>query len=147
MGQQLDVITSAELRKRTRLLCLFFWPFAVLGIVQIVHDIRRGRQLDEWVWMIGVIAMVAIGPFFLYLGRGKEVKRFDEQGVTTRSGRVFSWDRFVRVADYKRRRMHNHFELHFEDGVAVVADLMADNYAEIREVIAELEAGTSRFRS
>lgn len=145
MGQRLEVITSAELRKRTRLLCLFFWPFALLGIAQIVHDIRRGQRFEDWWWMIPVTLMVAIGPFFLYLGRGKEVKTFDEHGVTTRSGRKFAWARFLRIEDYKRRRMHNHFELHFEDGVAAVADLMADNYAEIREVIAELEAGKNRF--
>jgi hypothetical protein len=145
MGQRLEVITSAELRKRTRLLCIFFWPFAALGIVQIVHDVRRGQRFEDWWWMIPVTMMVAIGPFFLYLGRGKEVKLFDERGVTTRSGRTFAWDRFVRVEDYKRKRMHNHYELHFQDGTAVVADLMADNFHDLRDVVAELQAGTNRF--
>lgn len=146
MGQRLEVIASAELRKRTRLLCIFFWPFALLGIAQIVHDIRRGQRFEDWWWMIPVTLMVATGPFFLYALRYREVKVFDEEGVTVRNGKRYRWDRFVRIEDHKRRHIgHNHFELTFEDGRCAIADLMADNFHEVRAVAAQLQAGKNPF--
>jgi hypothetical protein len=146
MGQRLEVVTSAELRKRTRLLCIFFWPFALLGIVQIVHDLRRGQRFDEWAFMIPLFLICAAAPFFLYALRYREIHIFDEEGVTLRTGKRYRWDRFVRIESHRRRHIgHNHYEVTFEDGRCAIADLMADNYQEVRDVVAKLEAGTNPF--
>jgi hypothetical protein len=146
MQQRLEVQTARELRKRTRLLVYFFWPFALLSLWGVVASIRDGKGLED-ILIFAIPGLVcAVGPFFLYALRYREVRVFDAEGVTTRTGRRFRWDRFVRIEDVKRRRIgHNHYDLHFEDGTCAIADLMADNYNEVRAVAAELTAGKNPF--
>jgi len=148
MQSPLVVITAQELRSRTRWLKVLFWPFALLCIYGVVALIRRGEpdRMGELAMYAVGIPFFSIAPYFLYALQYRDVKVFDTDGVTTRMGKRYLWANFVRVEDRQRPRIgHNHYELFFEGGMCTVADLLADNYNELREVVASLEAGKNPF--
>lgn len=146
MAERLEVQSAQELKKRARLLAFLFWPFGLLSAAGAVDAISKGKSGGEIVMWLLAVPFFGVAPFFLYALRYREVKTFDGEGVTTRTGRRFTWDRFVRIEDHRRRRVgHNHYELYFEDGRCAIADLMADNFHEVRALVARIEAGTNPF--
>jgi hypothetical protein len=149
MAARLEVITSRDYWKRIKLMYLFCGPFGLLGLRLALAGIQQGGKEGETApYMLGIALFMLGAPLIFVFARRWWVQYFDEQGVVLRNGRRFSWDRFKRV-DRRTRgnlRLHNNYELHFEDGIANVYDLMAANMGEVREVIAELERGENRFR-
>ncbi len=141
------MVSAKELAWRTRWLKYLFWPFAALCLYGVIACIRSGdRRMGELVGYGLGVPFFALAPFMLHALRYREVKIFDAEGVTTRTGRRFTWDRFVKIEDHRRRRIgHNHYELTFEDGRCAIADLMADNFHEVRALVAHIEAGKNPF--
>lgn len=146
---RVEVVTDGDLRRRIRLLYYFCAPGALLSLVGAVPGLQRGHT-DEVLGMLAITAVLLLAPQALKLkvGRRQHVHFFDEHGVTLRNGRTFRWESLREVIERKRGRppMHNHYELHFAEGIAYVPDLLAANYEEVRHIIDELVAGRNPLR-
>lgn len=144
----LAIATTRAVRKRLVWLYVFFGPFAVLAVLQVVHGWDRGdERRDMAIYMLLIAAFLAVAPLLLFAGCGRWVARMDERGVTLRNGKTLPWSDYQRIEAVKNRklRMVNHYELVFSTGKAMIPHLMAENYGEVMQVVRCFEDGGNPF--
>jgi hypothetical protein len=136
-----DLPPSRRLWRRVAVMYALGAPFILIGVVS-AFDSHGGERLQ---WLL-ILALVLGIPLLHFPMRRRWVRRFDERGATTYSGRTFEWKDFQRVELVKQRRYNSYRELVFATGRAVVPPgEMILNPSELSDVVTELSRGENRF--
>jgi hypothetical protein len=145
----IDVRTASAYWTRVGCLAVIFGGIAAVMVVMGVKSLSSpyGSAAARWLILLGVAVLVV--PFLvLAKSRLKWAARFDANGVTIRSGRLYPWPELQSVAEVRTRYGQiNRYELVFRGGRARVFHLSIANAAEVMPVLAALRAGKNPFTS